>query len=189
MADATSSAAPTEDPASPGPRPVHVAIAFWVFLALVAVKLVLLPFTAIQQWSITDRDIANTTAKDGASVGDAVAGTLHGSNVFSDLLVFALLGLCLLAVFRIRRGAGWARIVLTVLGAVSIATAALAWSSLLALALGAAGAVGTVLLWLPRANAWFRAARAIRLAEAQRRAQSRGTVGSAPLDTSAPPAP
>ncbi len=188
MTETTGAEALTEGPASPGRRPFQVTAAFWVFFALVAVKLVLLPSSAIQQWSITTRVIAQTSAKDGARVSQTAAATLHGMNVFSDLVTLALFGLCLLAVFRLRRGAGWARVVLTVLAAVSIAIAAIGWSSLLALALGAAGAVGVVLLWLPSANAWFRAARAIRLADARQRAQSRTSIGAAPTDAGAPPA-
>ena len=182
MTDMMGTTAVTEDPASLGPRPVQVTVAFWVFLGLIAVRLVLLPFTAIQQWSTADRVIAHTSAKDGARVSDAAAGTLHGISIFSDLIVLSLFGLCLLAAFRTRRGAGWARIVLTVLGAVSITIAALGWSSLLAAALGAAGAAGVVLLWLAPTNRWFRAARAIRLADARRRAESRGATGTARLD-------
>ncbi|MFP3467172.1 hypothetical protein [Leifsonia sp. SIMBA_070] len=187
MTDMMGATAVTEGPSSLGPRPVQVTVAFWVFLGLVAIRLVLLPSTTIRQWSIADRVIAHTSAKDGARVSDAAAGTLHAINIFSDLIVLALFGLCLLAAFRIRRGAGWARIVLTVLGAVSIAIAAFGWSSLLAVSLGAAGTVGVVLLWLAPTNRWFRVARAIRLTGARRRAQSRVATGTAPLDAPLPP--
>ncbi|WP_285117228.1 hypothetical protein [Leifsonia sp. fls2-241-R2A-40a] len=187
MTDMMGTTAVTEGSATLGPRPMQVTVAFWVFLGLVAIRLVLLPATAIQQWSVTDRVIAHTSAKDGARVSDAAAGTLHAITIFGDLIVVALFGLCLLAAFRIRRGAGWARVVLTVLGAVSFVIAAFGWRSPLALALAAAGAAGTVLLWSAPTNRWFRAARAIRLAEAQRRAQSLGSTGTAPLDAPQPP--
>jgi hypothetical protein len=178
MTDATEARLP-EHVEPPTLRPAQVSAAFWVFLSLIAVRLVLLPFTAIHQWSITDNTLAASRAKYGAPIAAQTAGILHGVTITSDVIVVALYGLCLLAALRLRRGVAWARIVLTVLGAVSITTAAFGWSSPIGVAMGAAGIAGIVLLWLRPSNAWFRATIAARRAEAQSRAEAR-TLTSVP---------
>lgn len=129
-----------------GRWPAQIQAAFWVFLAIIAVRLIILPFVIVHQWSLGE------------------------TGIVADVVVVALYALCVLAAVRLRRGAGWARIVLTVLGAVSIVTAAFALLSATGLAIGAAGIAGIVLLWLPASNAWFRAGKASMLAEARDRA-------------------
>ncbi|MFF9565199.1 hypothetical protein ACF1AJ_17770 [Leifsonia sp. NPDC014704] len=178
MTDATEATLP--DAAEPlGPPPKQVAAAFWVFLGIVAVRLILLPFTIVRQWSVNERVIESGRTKYGQAVAEQSAGLIHGASITGQLIVVALFALCLLAAFRLRRGAAWARVVATILGAVSVVTAALDWRSPIALTLGVAGIAGIVLLWVRPSNAWFRAARETRRAEAQRRADAEASVNGA----------
>ena len=103
---------------TPGPvatRPTSVSIAFWLWIlqVLVGVLSVILLFTSNEfARALQDADVAlnDTVARDALNVVRVVA-VIFG-------LIFA--GLFLLFAFRMRAGRNWARVVLTVLGALSL---------------------------------------------------------------------
>ena len=163
-----------------GKWPTQVRIAFWVFLAVIAFRVVLIPLTIVREWIQAEAILRVGGAKYSAQAVLTAQEMVHGAAIFADVLVVALYGLCVLAAFALRRGSGWARIVLTVLGALSILTAVLALGTPTGAALGLAGAAGIILLWLKPSNAWFRAGKAARLAEAHRRADARTAESSRP---------
>jgi len=123
-------------------RPGTVDGAFWLYLVAPIVGLVL--------------GLVNLgTSVSAASATAANAGVGHGAVVAAVVIglvidVVYLVAFIVIDVF-FRRGANWARIVLTVLGALSIFGI---------LGLGAIPfilyAVAIVLSWLPASNAWFR---------------------------------
>ncbi|MFE4468504.1 hypothetical protein ACFRFH_06770 [Leifsonia sp. NPDC056824] len=160
-------AAPVVPEAPAAKWPVQVRIAFWVFIAVIAFRVALIPFTIVHQWALADALLHSETAKYGERAASDAQGMMHGTSIVADLMVVALYGLCVLAAFALRRGSGWARIILTVLGALSILTAILALGTPKGVAEGLAGAAGIVLLWLKPSNAWFRAGKAARLAAAR----------------------
>ena len=171
---------PAEPAELPRRWPAQVRVAFWVFLALIAARLVIVPFTFVRQWSLADGTLAADRAKYGAAAAGSGDAALHGATITGDVFVVALYALCVLAAFRLKRGASWARIVLTVLGVVSIATAAFALRSPTGIAIGVAGIAGTILLWLRPSNAWFREGSAARRAEARRRAEVTAAANALP---------
>ena len=160
--------------------PVQVRTAFWLFLAVIAIRVVLLPFTIMRAWARTDAVLHADAAKYSAQVVSDSQGFVHGSAIAGALMIIAFYGVCVLAAFALKRGSGWARIMLTVLGALAILTAILALGSPTGGIEGLAGATGIVLLWLRPSNAWFRPGKEARLAAARRRAEARMAEGGRP---------
>jgi hypothetical protein len=135
------------DPLSPttttstGGRPGAVDVAFWLYLAAPVIDLVL------SLLSIGSVNASAAAAK--LPQGAVVAGIVIGIVVN----VLYLVAVVVIDMF-FRRGANWARIVLTVLAALSVFGV---------LGLGAIpfviSVVAIILSWLPASNAWFRSVR------------------------------
>jgi hypothetical protein len=135
------------DPVSPttttttGTRPGTVETAFWLYLAAPVIGLIL-SFVSI-----------------GRVTSSAAAANLPHAAVLAGVVIGIVINVIyLIAVIVIdtffRRGANWARIVLTVLAGLSVFGI---------LGLGAItfviGLVAIILSWLPASNAWFRSVR------------------------------
>jgi len=135
------------DPVSPttttttGTRPGTVETAFWLYLAAPVIGLIL-AFVNIGR-------VTSSTAAANLPQGAVIAGVVIGIVVN----VIYLVAVIVIDMF-FRRGANWARIVLTVLAALSVFGI---------LGLGAItfviGLVAIILSWLPASNAWFRSVR------------------------------
>jgi hypothetical protein len=135
------------DPLSPttttstGGRPGAVDVAFWLYLAAPVIDLVL------SLLSIGGVNASAAAAK--LPQGAVIAGVVIGIVVN----VLYLVAVVVIDTY-FRRGANWARIVLTVLAALSVFGV---------LGLGAIpfviSVVAIILSWLPASNAWFRSVR------------------------------
>jgi hypothetical protein len=127
--------------ASTGGRPGAVDAAFWLYLAAPVIDLVL------SLLSIGSVNASAAAAK--LPQGAVIAGVVIGIVVN----VLYLVAVVVIDTF-FRRGANWARIVLTVLAALSVFGV---------LGLGAIpfviSVVAIILSWLPASNAWFRSVR------------------------------
>jgi hypothetical protein len=123
-------------------RPGTVDGAFWLYLVAPIVGLVL----GLVNLGTSVSAVSATAANAGVGHGAIVAAVVIGLVID----VVYLVAFIVIDVF-FRRGANWARIVLTVLGALSIFGI---------IGLGAIPfilyAVAIVLSWLPASNAWFR---------------------------------
>ena len=123
-------------------RPGTVDAAFWLYLVAPIVGLVL----GLVNLG-TSIGAASATAAN-AGVGNGAVGAAVAIGLVIDVVY--LVAFIVIDVF-FRRGANWARIVLTVLGALSIFGI---------IGLGAIPfvlyAIAIVLSWLPASNAWFR---------------------------------
>lgn len=149
------SAAPVAAPSEP-PQPVNIA--FWLYIASAALSVISGIVTAIIVSGQRDQfleSLRNSGVNDSGSAVDAVIGFAIAWAVIT--LIFWALVFVLFAVFM-RRGANWARIVLTVLTVVSLL------NLLASFGIGAlqviASVVATVLIWLKPASAYFAAVRA-----------------------------
>ncbi|MGN6742222.1 MAG: hypothetical protein ACTHJL_02840 [Amnibacterium sp.] len=137
------------DPVSPtttttgAARPGTVEGAFWLYIVTPIVGLIL----GIVNLGAGIAAANNAAAQAGIGSGAVIAGVVIGLVID---IVF-LVAIIVIDVF-FRRGANWARIVLTVLGALSIFGI---------IGLGAITfilyAIAIVLSWLPASNAYFRA--------------------------------
>ncbi|WP_246854144.1 hypothetical protein [Naasia sp. SYSU D00057] len=172
------SAAPAEIP----PRPRPVEIAFWLYIltaALGVVGLILSASTypALRAQALEDaqRQLEQQGQEDVLPPGtiETIADSAFGVGIATG--VIGILLYVLFAIF-VRRGANWARIVMTVLAGLSILGTLFAIASLaLPSVTGASGAAepapgseligilqclclvaATVLIWLRPSNEWFR---------------------------------
>jgi len=148
-------AAPVAAPSAP-PQPVNIA--FWLYIASAVLSVISGIVTAIIVSGQRDQfleSLRNSGVSDSGSAVDAVIGFAIAWAVIT--LIFWALVFVLFAVFM-RRGANWARIVLTVLTVVSLL------NLLASFGIGAlqviASVVATVLIWLKPASAYFAAVRA-----------------------------
>jgi hypothetical protein len=144
-------AAPTEPP-----QPINIA--FWLYIAAAALSVISGIVTAIIVSGQRDQfldSLRSSGVDDSASAVDAVIGFAIAWAVIT--LIFWALVFVLFAIFM-RRGANWARIVLTVVTALSLL------NLLASFGLGAlqviVAVVATVLIWLKPASAYFAAVRA-----------------------------
>ena len=130
------SSAPTTTTTTSG-RPGTVDGAFWLYLVAPIVGLILGLVNLGTNLPAASATAASAGVGNGAVVAAVVIGLVIVAFIVSDVFF--------------RRGANWARIVLTVLGALSI---------LGVIGLGAIPfvlyAIAIVLSWLPASNAWFR---------------------------------
>ncbi len=145
-----------------GAPPKEVEISFWLWIASMVLGVVgaLITYPQIKQLQADaiERELAQNPTLDRSSIESITSGALIGGIVIGLLFVVAQL----IFVFLMRGGRNWARIVLAVIGGVSVlfgliglagATGSTGASSLLQLLL-LAGAI--VAMFLPAANAWFR---------------------------------
>lgn len=124
-----------------GARPGTVETAFWLYLAAPVVGLVL---SLLSIGRVTSSAAASNLPQGAVMAGVAIGIVIN---------VIYLVAVIVIDTF-FRRGANWARIVLTVLAALSVFGI---------LGLGAItfviGLVAIILSWLPASNAWFRSVR------------------------------
>jgi hypothetical protein len=124
-----------------GTRPGTVETAFWLYLAAPVIGLIL---SLVSIGRVTSSAAASHLPQ-----GAVIAGVVIGIVIN----VIYLIAVIVIDTF-FRRGANWARIVLTVLAALSVFGV---------IGLGAItfviGLVAIILSWLPASNAWFRSVR------------------------------
>jgi hypothetical protein len=124
-----------------GRRPGTVEAAFWLYLVAPVVGLIL---------AIVGIGAASSAGNAAAARAGVPASTVSGLIVTGIVLdVILLIAVIVVDVF-FRRGANWARIVMTVLGVLSI------FGGVVPLLISV---VAIVLSWLPASNVWFRSAR------------------------------
>ncbi|HEY0374752.1 MAG TPA: hypothetical protein VGC94_08140 [Amnibacterium sp.] len=131
--------------ATNGGRPGTVEAAFWLFLVTPIIGLIL--------------GLVNLGGGISAANQVAARAGVGGGAVIAGIVIGLVIDIVLLAAFIVvdvffRRGANWARIVLTVLGALSVFGI---------IGLGAITfvlyVVAIILSWLPASSAWFRSVR------------------------------
>lgn len=144
--------------ASRPPAPSTVNAAFWLYIAGAALGLVsiivalVIGLVRLQSGGFPDglptgTDVSPTVLSTALAVGLAL-GLVVGLVSIAAYVVFAVL---------MRRGANWARIVLTVLSAVALVSGlvGLLVLNLLNLLVSVLVVVAAVLLWQRPSNAWF----------------------------------
>lgn len=134
------------------PHPVTVKVARWLYLAGAAALLAMNIFNMVGINAGITRGLRNAAAltpqqlESARTVATAIG---YGTVVLGFVFVAALL----LFLWVAWRGAGLARVILTILAVLSLATA---FGST---GLGAAAAIltigATVLIWMPASNTWF----------------------------------
>ena len=160
---------PGQPPAPTAPGSVKGAFLIYLIAALLAAVGVVLSLTS-NVWN-------QAVAAAGSNTSGVDTQTLVNTVKITTAVVgVILLGLYLLFAFKMRAGRNWARIVLTVLSALSILSLASASSSvnvngtvykssstqLTGWIGGALAVVGIVLMFLPASNAYFSASKAAR---------------------------
>jgi FtsH-binding integral membrane protein len=150
--------------ASPGPRPKEVDISFWLWVASFVIGLLGLFYFA------AEFDTIRNTAMEEARRQAVRGGTVDEKQIESITNVFLVVGVVIgvlvsaaqvLLAYLMRNGRNWARIVLTVIGGLSLLgglfslgdTSGQGLLDLVRLLL-IAGALVT--MFLPAANPWFR---------------------------------
>lgn len=132
----------TEPVSSTNRRPGTVEAAFWLYLIAPIVGLIL----AIVGLGAASTAGNAAAAKAGISSG-AVSGILIAGIVIDVIMLIAIIVVDLF----FRRGANWARIVMTVLGVLTFFAGGI-FAFILSV-------VAIILSWLPASNAWFRSVR------------------------------
>ncbi|SHK13355.1 hypothetical protein SAMN05443637_1032 [Pseudonocardia thermophila] len=161
---------------TPVERPADVETSFKLWIASVIVGLISSVIAFIQMPAMIDAAIAAQPLPTGLSESDLRFGIQIGI-VVGIVVGLIFLALYLLFVFKMRAGRNWARIVLTVLGALSVLFTLISFGSVIqqfsAGALGAVSAILTigqllliiaaiVFMWRPAAAAYFSQSRAVR---------------------------
>jgi hypothetical protein len=138
--------------------PRQVVTAFWLYVAAAALSLVSL-FVSLATFGGTRDAVAKQLADQGVEVSDSAINALLGVTIAISIF-FAIIWTAafLLFAYFMRRGANWARIVLTVLAVLSLVNVVSGFG------LGAlqvvASVVATILIWLRPANEYFAAVKA-----------------------------
>ncbi|GGM69807.1 hypothetical protein GCM10012275_45440 [Longimycelium tulufanense] len=139
-------------------RPTEVDLAFWLFIGNV-----LLMVTGIAlQFVYLDRIVAMAGVTGSAGEADAVAVASRAGLTFGAVVSGLAAVLWLVFIFMMRAGRHWARIVLTIFGALSVVFSLVGLSRPQLHAIMVAGglqvvvlSVGTVLMFRPAANRFF----------------------------------
>jgi hypothetical protein len=159
---AAAPAAPVAPVAAPTAPPSSITIAFWLFIASAALSvisgIITLIAVANSRASLLDSINSGGTSLKGISPDSFVNAAIGFGITWAIItMIFWVAVFVLFAVFM-RRGANWARIVLTVLTVLSLFNVAAG------LGAGAvqviAAIVATVLIWLKPASAYFAAVKA-----------------------------
>jgi len=152
---------------SPAAVPSSVTTAFWLYLAGAAMGLVSVVVGAVVGIQrIQSGEVAGVIPP-GTDVSPSVINTALAVGVALGITVgIVSVGAYVLFALLMRRGANWARIVLTVLSAVALVSGLVGLLALnvLNLLVSVLVAIGAVLLFVPASNAYF----AARSARAQR---------------------
>ena len=148
------SAAPSRAPVPPA-----LTAAFWLYLAGAALGVVSATVAAIIGIGHLDSGLSGRPP--GTDVSPGLVDAVHAVNVAFDIVlgVASVVGYVVFAVLM-RRGAGWARIVLTVLSTIALVSGlvGLFVLNLLNLLVSVLVVVAAVLIWRRSANAWFASA-------------------------------
>jgi hypothetical protein len=157
-------------------RPNTVTYAFWCWIATTVVSLIGLVITLTSP--IWDQAVAASVRSSG-TVGIDVQGLVTTAKVFLVVVFLIFAGVYLLFAFKMNAGRNWARIVLTVFGALTVLSSITPtsrtvtvnsqvfdvnsgqWASYLTAALAVAG---IVLMWLSQSNKFFADSKALRRA-------------------------
>ncbi len=157
------SAAPNAPVAAPSSRPSLVNTAFWLFIAA-AVLSVISGIVTIASVGSTRQQIIDQLQKtsglktNGLSIEQLADASIAGVTALSIVtLIFWALVFVLFAYFM-RRGANWARIVLTVLTVLSLIN--IPWGFFAGALQVIAAIVATILMWLKPSSAYFAAVKA-----------------------------
>ena len=147
--------------AAPAGQPQQVRIAFWLYLLAALAALisgVVGAATAGVNRSVIESQLATSGVAVSASMIDAVVtAAIIVSIIVAIIWVVAFV---IFALFM-KRGAGWARIVLTILAALSLFSVASNFG--LGALQAVAAVVATVLVWLRPASEYFQAVKASRV--------------------------
>jgi K+-sensing histidine kinase KdpD len=135
-----------------------VCRAFWLYLVAALFSLIGLIVSAATAGGSRD-SIKDQLAKQGQTVSDSTVDALiTGTVVVAVVIGILYLAAFVLFAFFMRRGAGWARIVLTILTVISLASITSGYG------LGAvrviAAVIATILIFLAPANEYFRSVKA-----------------------------
>ncbi|MDR6972179.1 hypothetical protein [Leifsonia shinshuensis] len=150
--------APLADPTAP---PRNVNIAFWLFVAGAVLSVIsgIITIVAIGSQRADFLEAVRQSNRNGSANPESVAdAVIAGATTWAIItLIFWAVALVLFAFFM-RRGANWARIVLTVLTVLSLLNIINGYGAgFLQFALAV---VGVILIWLRPSNEWFAAVKA-----------------------------
>jgi cytochrome c biogenesis protein ResB len=106
---------PLSEPSTPMERPNSVELSFKLWLVYLALGLI----GAVLTFAVLDELIAASADEAGVS-GEDVADAGRGVMIFAVVIGLVILGLVVALVFQMRKGKNWARITLTVLGALGV---------------------------------------------------------------------
>jgi hypothetical protein len=138
--------------------PRQVAIAFWLYMAAAALSLVSLAVALLASGAARD-SVARELAKNNVKVSDSAINAVWGVTIgLSILFAVVWIAVFVLFAFFMKRGANWARIVLTVFTVLSLVNI-LSGFGLGALQV-AASVIATILIWLRPASDYFAAVKA-----------------------------
>jgi phosphoglycerol transferase MdoB-like AlkP superfamily enzyme len=132
--------------------------AFWLYVAAAALSLVSL-IVSLVTFGGTRDVVARQLANEGVEVSDSAINALLGVTIAISIL-FAVIWIAAFVLFAVfmKRGANWARIVLTVITVLSLV------NILSGFGLGAlqvvASVIATILIWLRPASEYFAAVKA-----------------------------
>jgi hypothetical protein len=144
----------------PAVAPRQVVTAFWLYIAAAVLSLVSLVVSLATFGGMRDV-VARQLANEGVKVSDSAINALLGVTIGISIL-FAVIWIAAFVLFAIfmKRGANWARIVLTVITALSLV------NILSGFGLGAlqvvVSVIATILIWLRPASEYFTAVKARR---------------------------
>ena len=140
------------------PVPSTVNAAFWLYLAGAALGVASATVAAVIGIGRIDAEALPGGLPPPTDVSPGLVGAVQAVNVAFDIVlgVASVVGYVVFAVLM-RRGAGWARIVLTVLSTIALVSGlvGLFALNLLNLLVSALVVAAAVLIWQPSANAWF----------------------------------
>jgi len=162
-------------------RPQTVTFAFWCWLATAVVSIIGLVLTLTSP--IWDLAVQAGTRQQGVNLqGVSVEGVVTTAKIFVAVVALVFVGVYLLFAFKMNAGRNWARIVLTVFGALTLLSAFTptsrtvtvnsqvfnvdsgAWAGYVTAALAIAG---IVLMFLAPSNKFFTEAKAYKQAQQQ----------------------
>ena len=155
------SAAAGQPTAAPA-RPSTVEYAFWAFIASTVIGLVggLLIFG--NRDAITDALRNSNTQNGGGLTETQIDQAVNIAMITAVVISVIIAALYLLFAFKLRAGRNWARIVLTVLTALSLLSLLVGQSTIVGYFGVLAAVAGVVLSFMTPSNAYFAAARTIR---------------------------
>jgi hypothetical protein len=152
--------APTGGPQAPVvPRPSLVTTAFWLVLAGAAVQLVsgIVTIFEIPTAMRLAKSVTSRLGTQHLTEAEIHAAVLLGIAV-AEVLALAIIVLLVVSAFGIRRGSGWARVLLTVVAVISLLNVTKVFGMIVAALL----VVATIFVWLSASTSWFRAVKARR---------------------------